>query len=319
MGTIENCIICFFIYYRKDSIKFVKQFGYEQFVQYICLKIKNIISMNVLSLCDGIACGRIALERAGIKVNKYYASEINEPSIKVALDNYPDIIELGDIRNWKEWNIEWKDIDLLIGGTPCQDFSRLGKEKLNFDGERSGLFFQYVNILNHIKQFNPNVKFMLENVKMKSEWADLISSHLGVNYIYINSSDLSAQIRSRYYWCNWEVPSWNDKGILLKDIITDGYVEKDKSWCMLESWNRFAKNKESLLRRYKKCLTPLIFSSPDCDAEKGFRTPNITEAERLQTVPEGYTKSVQPHIGMGLIGNGWTVDVVSHIFKGIIS
>lgn len=115
--------------------------------------------MNVLSLCDGIACGRIALERAGIKVNKYYASEINEPSIKVALDNYPDIIELGYIRNWKEWNIEWKDIDLLIGGTPCQDFSRLGKEKLNFDGERSGLFFQYVNILNHIKQFNPNVKF----------------------------------------------------------------------------------------------------------------------------------------------------------------
>lgn len=160
---------------------------------------------------------------------------------------------------------------------------------------------------------------MLENVKMKSEWADLISFHLGVNYIYINSSDFSAQIRSRYYWCNWEVPSWNDKGILLKDIITDGYVEKDKSWCMLESWNRFAKNKESLLRRYKKCLTPLIFSSPDCDAEKGFRTPNITEAERLQTVPEGYTKSVQPHIGMGLLGNGWTVDVVSHIFKGLIS
>lgn len=289
----------------------------SSFVQYICLKIKNIISMNVLSLCDGIACGRIALERAGIKVNKYYASEINEPSIKVALDNYPDIIELGDIRNWKEWNIEWKDIDLLIGGTPCQDFSRLGKEKLNFDGERSGLFFQYVNILNHIKQFNPNVKFMLENVKMKSQWADLISFHLGVNYIYINSSDFSAQIRSRYYWCNWEVPSWNDKGILLKDIITDGYVEKDKSWCMLESWNRFAKNKESLLRRYKKCLTPLIFSYQDCDAEKGFRTPNITEAERLQTVPEGYTKSVQPHIGMGLLGNGWTVDVISHIFKGI--
>jgi hypothetical protein len=126
-------------------------------------------------------------------------------------------------------------------------------------------------------------------------------------------------MRARYYWCNWEIPAWKDKGILFKDIITDGYVEKDKSWCMLESWNRFAKNPESLLRRYKKSLTPLIFNSPDCNPEKGFRTPNITEAERLQTVPEGYTKSVQPHIGMGLLGNGWTVDVVSHIFKGLIS
>lgn len=144
--------------------------------------------MNVLSLCDGIACGRIALERADIKVDKYYASEINEPSIKVALDNYTDIIELGDIRNWDKWDIQWKDIDLLIGGTPCQDFSQLGKEKLNFDGERSGLFFEYVNILNHIRQFNPNVKFLLENVKMKSDWADLISSHLGVDYVYINSA-----------------------------------------------------------------------------------------------------------------------------------
>lgn len=98
--------------------------------------------MNVLSLCDGIACGRIALERAGIKVDKYYASEINKPSIKVALDNYPDIIELGDIKNWNKWDIQWEDIDLLIGGTPCQDFSQLGKEKLNFDGERSGMFFE---------------------------------------------------------------------------------------------------------------------------------------------------------------------------------
>lgn len=158
--------------------------------------------MNVLSLCDGIACGRIALERAGIKVDKYYASEINEPSIKVALDNYPDIIELGDIKNWNKWDIQWEDIDLLIGGTPCQDFSQLGKEKLNFDGERSGLFFEYVNILNHIRQFNPNIKFLLENVKMKSDWADLISSHLGVDYVYINSSDFSAQMRARYYWCN---------------------------------------------------------------------------------------------------------------------
>lgn len=150
----------------------------------------------------------------------------------------------------------------MIGGTPCQDFSQLGKEKLNFDGERSSLFFEYVNILNHIRQFNPNIKFLLENVKMKSEWADFISSHLGVDYVYINSSDFSAQMRARYYWCNWEIPAWKDKGILFKDIITDGYVEKDKSWCMLESWNRFAKNPESLLRRYKNHLHRLYSTHP---------------------------------------------------------
>jgi hypothetical protein len=149
------------------------------------------------------------------------------------------------------------------------------------------------------------------------EWAAIISEYLNVDYVYINSSDFSAQMRARYYWCNWEIPAWKDKGILFKDIITDGYVEKEKSWCMLESWNRFAKNPESLLRRYRKSLTPLIFNSPDCNPKNGFRTPNITEAERLQTVPEGYTKPVEPHIGMGLLGDGWTVDVICHIFKGL--
>lgn len=248
--------------------------------------------------------------RKGIHINSALVSAQNRRRIY-----WTDIHD--DIRNWDKWDIQWKDIDLLIGGTPCQDFSQLGKEKLNFDGERSGLFFEYVNILNHIRQFNPNIKFMLENVKMKSDWADLISSHLGVDYVYINSSDFSAQMRARYYWCNWKIPAWKDKGILFKDIITDGYVEKDKSWCMLESWNRFAKNPESLLRRYRKSLTPLIFNSPDCNPKNGFRTPNITEAERLQTVPEGYTKSVEPHIGMGLLGDGWTVDVICHIFKGL--
>lgn len=153
--------------------------------------------------------------------------------------------------------------------------------------------------------------------KIRKEYEAGIVKEQRKNILYINSSDFSAQMRARYYWCNWEIPAWKDKGILFKDIITDGYVEKDKSWCMLESWNRFAKNPESLLRRYKKSLTPLIFNSPDCNPEKGFRTPNITEAERLQTVPEGYTKSVQPHIGMGLLGNGWTVDVISHILKGL--
>lgn len=134
--------------------------------------------MNVLSLFDGISCGRIALERAGFTSVKYYASEIDKFAIKVSERNYPDIIRLGDVQNWKDWNIDWGSIDLLIGGSPCQGFSYAGKQ-LNFEDPRSKLLFVYVDILNHIKSMNPKVKFLLENVKMKKEWTDVISSLLG--------------------------------------------------------------------------------------------------------------------------------------------
>ena len=106
--------------------------------------------MRILSLFDGIACGRVALERAGIKVDKYYASEIDKYAIQVATSNYPDIIELGDINNWQDWEIEWNKIDLIIGGSPCQGFSMAGK-MLNFNDNRSKLFFVYVDILNYVK------------------------------------------------------------------------------------------------------------------------------------------------------------------------
>ena len=142
--------------------------------------------MNVLSLFDGISCGMVALERAGIPVNTYYASEIEPNAIKVSQKNYPNIIQLGDVTKWREWDIDWSSIDLLIGGSPCQGFSSSGKG-LNFEDPRSKLFFEYVNILNHIKQFNPKVKFMLENVKMKDEWSNIISDYLGVPFKEINS------------------------------------------------------------------------------------------------------------------------------------
>lgn len=142
-------------------------------------KDKNEIAYKVLSLFDGISCGRIALERAGINVEKYYASEIDKYAIKVSQDNWNDIIQLGDINNWKQWDIDWSKIDLLIGGSPCQGFSFAGKQ-LNFNDERSKLFFTFVDILNHIKKLNPNVKFLLENVKMKKEWQDIITESLFV-------------------------------------------------------------------------------------------------------------------------------------------
>ena len=124
----------------------------------------------------------LALEKAGIKVKKYYASEIDEFAIKVSQKNYPSIVQLGDVNEWRAWDIDWSNIDLLIGGSPCQGFSFAGK-MLNFQDERSKLFFVFVDILNHIKLHNPDVKFLLENVRMKKDYQDVISQHLEVEPI----------------------------------------------------------------------------------------------------------------------------------------
>jgi len=133
--------------------------------------------MNVLSLFDGMSCGQIALERAGVKAGNYYASELDKYAIKVTQANYPDTVQLGDVTKWRDWGIDWSSIDLLIGGSPCQGFSFAGKQ-LAFDDPRSKLFFVYVDILSHIRSVNPNVKFMLENVRMKKEYLDIITESL---------------------------------------------------------------------------------------------------------------------------------------------
>jgi DNA (cytosine-5)-methyltransferase 3A len=169
--------------------------------------------MIVLSLFDGISCGRLALDRAEIKVDKYYASEIDKYAIKISNKNYPDIIQLGDINNWKNWNIEKPD--LIMGGSPCQGFSMAGK-MLNFEDPRSKLFFTFVEIVNYYK---PKY-FLLENVNMKKEWVDVITSYMGVEPILINSSLVSAQNRKRLYWTNIpNVSQPEDKKIFLKDIV----------------------------------------------------------------------------------------------------
>lgn len=199
--------------------------------------------MKILSLFDGMSCGRIAFERAGIKVDKYYASEIDKYAIKVSEANYPDIIRLGDITKWKGWDIE--NPDIIIGGSPCQGFSFAGKQ-LNFEDPRSKLFFEFVDIVNHYK---PKY-FLLENVIMKKEYNDVISGILGEIYpecvqqteifrtgrlepIEINSALVSAQNRRRLYWTNIPgITQPEDKGILLKDIIENGETEKEKSYCI---------------------------------------------------------------------------------------
>lgn len=308
--------------------------------------------INVLSLFDGISCGRLALERAGYKVSNYYASEVDKYAIQVSNNNYPDIIRLGDVTSWRDWVIDWGSIDLLIGGSPCQGFSFSGKQ-LAFDDLRSKLFFQYVAILNHIRKFNPNIKFLLENVRMKKEFIQVINNHLEVEPVLINSSLVSAQNRDRLYWANWHITQPKDKGILLKDIIENGYVDRDKSYCIDANYakgsnfdNYFEKSRRQIVflnnttpirigtandikgHDYNKRIYSIYGKSPCLTSSSGgnlepkiavdelvYRKLTPVECERLQTMPDGYTASISNSQRYKCLGNGWTVDVISHIFR----
>lgn len=173
---------------------------------------------NVLSLFNGIGCGRVALQRAGIEHGVFYSSEVDKYAIQINDKNHPDTVQLGDVTKWREWDIDWSSIDLIMAGSPCQGFSMAGKG-LAFNDPRSALFFEFVHILNHVRAVNPDVKFLLENVKMKKDYLDIITSILGVEPVLINSALVSAQNRQRYYWANWEFGQPEDKGIMLEDII----------------------------------------------------------------------------------------------------
>lgn len=211
--------------------------------------------MNVLSLFDGISCGRVALERANINVAKYYASEIDKYAIQVSQNNYPDTIRIGDINNWENWDVPWSNIDLILAGSPCQGFSFAGKQ-LAFDDKRSALFFRFAEILAHVQSFNANVKFLLENVRMKKEYENVISSIVGVEPIMINSSLVSAQNRQRLYWCNWHVNQPADRGILLKNIVHENtVVDREKSYCLDANYYKGV-SPESY---FQKCRRQLVF------------------------------------------------------------
>lgn len=208
--------------------------------------------INVLSLFDGMSCGQLAISQLGFEYN-YYASEIDKHAMQVTQSNFPNTVQLGSVEHWQLWNIDFASIDLLIGGSPCQGFSFAGKQ-LNFEDPRSKLFFVYVDILNYIRSVNPNVKFLLENVKMKKEYEAVISEHLGVKPIEINSNLVSAQNRKRLYWANIEgVTQPEDRGVYLKDILQEEVDEKyylsDKSLQYLErsEFNqRFMQSSENL-------------------------------------------------------------------------
>jgi site-specific DNA-cytosine methylase len=266
--------------------------------------------MQVLSLFDGISCGQLALKRAGINVDTYYAAEIKEDGIKVAMDNFPNTIQLGDVTKIKSEDLP--KIDLLIGGSPCQSFSIAGKME-GFDG-KSGLFWEYARLL---KELKPKY-FLLENVRMKKEWQDIISEELGVQPININSRLVSAQLRNRFYWTNIpNVEQPEDREIRLQDILTDGFTDRDKARAILESESRPLVNKEKMWRRFKKTGFTTIVHENTLEDTTNIRYFNQTELERLQTLPDGYTKCLTRNKAAGVIGDGWTVDVIAHIFKNI--
>ena len=175
--------------------------------------------MNVLSLFDGMSCGRIALERVGLDGGKYYASEIDPYATKVSEANYPDIIRLGDVTKWQEWGIDWSSINLVTGGFPCQAWSMAGKQ-LGDKDERGMLFWTMLDVMKKVREYNPNAHFLIENVKMKKEFEEYITHHteqaLGeVHKILINSTLVSAQNRNRYYWTSFPVTQPEDKGLVL--------------------------------------------------------------------------------------------------------
>lgn len=286
--------------------------------------------MNILSLFDGMSCGRIAAERAGFDVENYYASELDKYAIKVTQANWPNTIQLGDVTKWRKWDIDWASIDLLIGGSPCQGFSFAGKQ-LAFDDPRSALFFEYLNILNHIKSVNPDVKFMLENVKMKKEYLEVISNLLGVEPVFINSALVSAQNRQRYYWANWDFKAPEDKGITWGCIRESGapdchyYTEKGLAWINRHSertgkelrvWPNDSKCQMLEASMFKNYSGQRFFAVEDV---KGLRYISLLECERAQTVPDNYTNHVSNTQRYKMLGNGWTVDVVGHIFNSLQS
>lgn len=280
------------------------------------MKIKNI-----LSYFDGMSCGQLALQRAGIEYENYYACEIDKYAIKVTQANFPETIQLGDVTKIDLNNLP--EINLLIGGSPCQGFSFAGKQ-LNFDDPRSKLFFDFVKAKNKLK---PKY-FLLENVKMKKEYQDVISEHLGVEPIEINSSLVSAQNRKRLYWTN--IPGVvlpEDKGILTKHIIDKTNIIPNK-----DGWHKWwAKNKQYQLKKSYCCIinkTDKAITQTarqvaswngnlvEIDANK-LRFISPIECERLQTVPDNYTNHVSNSQRYKMLGNGWTVDVIAHIFSFI--
>jgi len=319
--------------------------------------------MIVLSLFDGMSCGRIALERAGIPVTRYFASEIDKWAIKASKHNWKDITHIGDVTKirYENGTLYYEDgetyigkVDILLAGSPCQGFSTAGKG-LAFDDPRSALYFEFERLKN---ETNPRY-WLLENVKMKQEYKDIITKRLGVVPVVINSNLVSAQNRYRLYWSNVAVTQPSDRGLVLQDILQPAVDDKYYVKGGRLSWlQKFGEVKErggyvAFNPTKAKCLTvraelswncTYILQWPHGGNAGGIRAidgkvPSLTtsswpannlllregvvrkltpiECERLQTIPDNYTACVSDSQRYKMLGNGWTVDVISHILSSI--
>jgi DNA (cytosine-5)-methyltransferase 1 len=278
--------------------------------------------MNVISLFNGMNTGRQALENVGIKVNKYYSSEIKPYAIELTQHHFPDTIQVGDVTKWKDWDIDWKSIDLVLSGSPCQDLSAAGK-RAGINGKKSSLFFTFVEILEHIKSLNPKVLFLQENVGSASKLdVGIMSRALGVYPVRINSKLLTSQLRNRYYWSNiktketmfdlvTDIPQPKDRGIMFKDILISGIADTDKH-VALKTWNGDGSSQEYLKHRNETTgMLTLIYEN------EIVRTVNKVEMCRLQGFPDNYCDILSTKKAGSLLGDGWTLPIIEHIFSFI--
>ena len=290
--------------------------------------------MKVLSLFDGISCGMVALERAGVPVERYVAYEIDENAIKVSMHNYPQIEHCGDVT--KADFTRYKGFDMVIGGSPCQDFSTLNRTRDGLDGQKSHLFWEFVRA---VKEVEPKYFLLENNVSMPNEAKQIITETLGVEPIKINSALVSGQMRNRLYWTNIpNVTQPQDKGTDLRRLVNNfPFYSRIK----LVDWT--AKKVEEIKEKYGQI--PDVFCPYNCTeitdkhycltAQGNSQTKSSTNLlhkdgkfymlnadfwEILQTLPLGYTECLEKeNQRKTVIGKGWTVDVIAHILKGVLN
>jgi site-specific DNA-cytosine methylase len=287
--------------------------------------LQEVRSINVVSLFNGMGTLRQAFHNLGIKVNNYYSSEIKTYAIKLQQHHFPDVIQVGDIRNWREWDIDWSSIDFIGSGSPCQDLSSSGK-RAGINGEKSSLFFTFVDIYKHCKSLNPNVKFLQENVGSANKLdVGIMSRALGVYPVRINSSLLTAQLRDRYYWTNIktketmfdivsDIPQPKDLKIKLQDIILSGKVNKEKSNALIQRYIGACPKTEIALQKFLKNRVD-FGSYCEIIEDNKLRVFSKIEMCRLQGFTDDYCDILSEEESGSLLGDGWTLPMIEHILS----
>jgi DNA (cytosine-5)-methyltransferase 1 len=294
--------------------------------------------INVLSLFDGISIGQLALQDADIQYDKYFASEIEPKAIKVTQDNFPDTIQLGDVLDWKKWDLP--KIDILFAGFPCQAFSKAGKGKA-FADPRGELALVLLEIFETLKAKNPNLKFVFENTEMNPNVKKKLDEMFGVEGVVIDSALVSPQSRKRIYWTNLDYNFPEDQGITLQSVLSSGITDREKSYCLRlcrgnprdyfvkkhtqivfepNNEGKYEVKDKKISMSFPKSKAPEKIHVFDVDIPDGrynVRPLNRNECESLQTVKKDYTKAVTEAQASDLLGNGWTVKIISNFLKAL--